>query len=113
MLKAIIVGAAHRWSAARRHARLRAGAPRARSTRSSSRAHQVGINPTLPPLGNFNDKNEIVGFDVDYRQPKSPRCWAQARDRAGRLARPHSVRRSRQDRHRDGRDDVQPPNAPR
>lgn len=27
---------------------------------------RVGVNPTLPPLGQFNDKNEIVGFDVDY-----------------------------------------------
>ena len=26
----------------------------------------VGINPTLPPLGKFNDKNEIDGFDVDF-----------------------------------------------
>ena len=26
----------------------------------------VGVNPTLPPLGKFNDKNEIVGFDVDF-----------------------------------------------
>ena len=25
----------------------------------------VGVNPTLPPLGLFNDKNEIDGFDVD------------------------------------------------
>ena len=25
----------------------------------------VGVNPTLPPLGKFNEKNEIVGFDVD------------------------------------------------
>ena len=25
----------------------------------------VGINPNLPPLGKFNDKNEIEGFDVD------------------------------------------------
>ncbi len=25
----------------------------------------VGVNPTLPPLGIFNDKNEIDGFDVD------------------------------------------------
>ena len=25
----------------------------------------VGINPNLPPLGRFNDKNEIEGFDVD------------------------------------------------
>jgi polar amino acid transport system substrate-binding protein len=27
---------------------------------------KVGVNPTLPPLGKFNEKNEIVGFDVDY-----------------------------------------------
>ncbi|PTW62579.1 amino acid ABC transporter substrate-binding protein (PAAT family) [Breoghania corrubedonensis] len=25
----------------------------------------VGINPNLPPLGQYNDKNEIEGFDVD------------------------------------------------
>jgi polar amino acid transport system substrate-binding protein len=25
----------------------------------------IGVNPTLPPLGVFNDKNEIDGFDVD------------------------------------------------
>lgn len=29
---------------------------------------KVGVNPTLPPLGNFNEKNEIVGFDVDVAQ---------------------------------------------
>jgi polar amino acid transport system substrate-binding protein len=27
---------------------------------------RVGVNPTLPPLGKFDDKNEIVGFDVDF-----------------------------------------------
>ncbi len=27
---------------------------------------KVGVNPTLPPLGKFDDKNEIVGFDVDF-----------------------------------------------
>ena len=27
---------------------------------------KVGVNPTLPPLGKFDEKNEIVGFDVDY-----------------------------------------------
>ena len=27
---------------------------------------RVGVNPTLPPLGKYNEKNEIVGFDVDY-----------------------------------------------
>ena len=31
----------------------------------SSNKLVVGINPTLPPLGKFNEKNEIVGFDVD------------------------------------------------
>lgn len=25
----------------------------------------VGVNPTLPPLGKYDEKNEIVGFDVD------------------------------------------------
>ena len=27
---------------------------------------RVGVNPTLPPLGKYDDKNEITGFDVDY-----------------------------------------------
>jgi polar amino acid transport system substrate-binding protein len=27
---------------------------------------KVGINATFPPLGKFDDKNEIVGFDVDF-----------------------------------------------
>jgi len=27
---------------------------------------KVGVNPTLPPLAKFDDKNEIVGFDVDF-----------------------------------------------
>lgn len=31
----------------------------------SSNTLKVGVNPTLPPLGKFNEKNEIVGFDVD------------------------------------------------
>lgn len=31
-----------------------------------SGAIRVGVNPTLPPLGKFDDKNEIVGFDVDF-----------------------------------------------
>lgn len=31
----------------------------------SSKKLIVGVNPTLPPLGSYNDKNEIVGFDVD------------------------------------------------
>lgn len=26
----------------------------------------VGINPSLPPLGVYNDKNEIDGFDVEF-----------------------------------------------
>ena len=31
-----------------------------------SGAIRVGINPTLPPLGKYDDKNQIVGFDVDF-----------------------------------------------
>lgn len=27
---------------------------------------RVGVNPTLPPLAKFDDKNQIVGFDVEY-----------------------------------------------
>lgn len=27
---------------------------------------RVGVNPTLPPLGTYDDKNEISGFDVEY-----------------------------------------------
>ena len=27
---------------------------------------RVGVNPTLAPLGTYNDQNEIVGFDVDF-----------------------------------------------
>ena len=34
----------------------------------SSKKLVVGVNPTLPPLGKFNEKNEIVGFDVDVSQ---------------------------------------------
>jgi polar amino acid transport system substrate-binding protein len=34
----------------------------------SSQKLVAGVNPTLPPLGSFNDKNEIVGFDVDLSQ---------------------------------------------
>lgn len=29
---------------------------------------RVGVNPTLPPLGLYNDKNEIDGFDVEFSQ---------------------------------------------
>jgi len=32
----------------------------------SSGVIRVGVNPTLPPLGKFDEKNEIVGFDVDF-----------------------------------------------
>ena len=32
----------------------------------SSGTLKVGVNPTLPPLGKFNEKNEITGFDVDF-----------------------------------------------
>jgi polar amino acid transport system substrate-binding protein len=31
----------------------------------SAKTLVVGINPNLPPLGQFDDKNEIAGFDVD------------------------------------------------
>ena len=31
----------------------------------SSQTLRVGINPTLPPFGLFNERNEIDGFDVD------------------------------------------------
>ena len=31
----------------------------------SSKKLVIGVNPTLPPLGLFNDKNEIDGFDVE------------------------------------------------
>lgn len=31
----------------------------------SSKKLIVGVNPTIPPLGEYNEKNEIVGFDVD------------------------------------------------
>lgn len=27
---------------------------------------RVGVNPTLPPLGKYDEKNQIVGFDVDF-----------------------------------------------
>jgi polar amino acid transport system substrate-binding protein len=27
---------------------------------------RVGINPTLPPLGKYDEKNQIAGFDVDF-----------------------------------------------
>ncbi|RWR26125.1 transporter substrate-binding domain-containing protein [Sinirhodobacter populi] len=32
----------------------------------SSGVIRVGVNPSLPPLGKFDEKNEIVGFDVDF-----------------------------------------------
>ena len=31
----------------------------------SDRKLRAGINPTLPPFGTFNDRNEIDGFDAD------------------------------------------------
>lgn len=31
----------------------------------SSKTLRVGVNPTLPPLGVYDEKNEIAGFDVD------------------------------------------------
>lgn len=46
------------------------GLPSAASARTldeimASKKLVIGVNPTLPPLGIFNDKNEIDGFDVD------------------------------------------------
>jgi len=32
----------------------------------SSKVIKVGIETDIPPLGGFNDKNELVGFDVDF-----------------------------------------------
>jgi len=29
---------------------------------------RVGINPTLPPLGIYNDKNQVDGFDKDFSE---------------------------------------------
>jgi polar amino acid transport system substrate-binding protein len=31
----------------------------------SAKTLVVGINPNLPPLGSFNDQNQVQGFDVD------------------------------------------------
>ena len=44
--------------------------PRAASARSleqilSARRIRAGINPTLPPMGLFNERNQIDGFDAD------------------------------------------------
>lgn len=50
-----------------------AGMPSVASARTlaeivASKKLVIGVNPTLPPLGIFNDKNEIDGFDVDIAQ---------------------------------------------
>lgn len=29
---------------------------------------RVGVNPTLPPLGTYNERNEIDGFDVEFSE---------------------------------------------
>jgi len=34
----------------------------------SSGVIRVGINPTMPPLGLFNEKNEITGFDAEFAE---------------------------------------------
>ncbi len=49
------------------------GLPGGASARSlddivASKKIVFGVNPTLPPLGIFNDKNEIDGFDVEVAQ---------------------------------------------
>lgn len=48
---------------------LSAAAPAAARTLDeiiSSGTIRVGVNPTLPPLGKFDETNAIVGFDVDF-----------------------------------------------
>jgi polar amino acid transport system substrate-binding protein len=48
---------------------LTAGAPASARTLDEiikSGTIKVGVNPTLPPLGKFDEKNEIAGFDVDF-----------------------------------------------
>lgn len=32
----------------------------------SSKKIAVGVNPALPPLGMYNEKNEMDGFDVEF-----------------------------------------------
>ncbi|WP_323766319.1 transporter substrate-binding domain-containing protein [Marinovum sp.] len=46
------------------------GAAEARSLDEilSSGTLKVGVNPTLPPLGIYDDTNQIAGFDVDFSQ---------------------------------------------
>ncbi len=34
----------------------------------SSGTLKVGVNPTLPPLGTYDETNQIAGFDVDFSQ---------------------------------------------
>src|SRR6056297_4115398 len=34
----------------------------------SSGTLKVGVNPTLPPLGIYDETNQITGFDVDFSQ---------------------------------------------
>jgi polar amino acid transport system substrate-binding protein len=63
------------WIAAIVCAALLAGAPRPALAQVhtldqilSAKKLVVGVNPTLPPLASMNDKNEIVGYDVDIAQ---------------------------------------------
>jgi polar amino acid transport system substrate-binding protein len=63
------------WIAAIICAGLLAGTPRLAFAQAhtldqilSAKKLVVGVNPTLPPLASMNDKNEIVGYDVDIAQ---------------------------------------------
>jgi polar amino acid transport system substrate-binding protein len=63
------------WIAAILCVGLLAGAPRPARAQVhtldqilSAKKLVVGVNPTLPPLASMNDKNEIVGYDVDIAQ---------------------------------------------
>ena len=44
------------------------GAPEARTLDEiiSSGTINIGVNPTIPPLAKYDEKNELVGFDVDF-----------------------------------------------
>lgn len=54
------------WRRLRRTGDVVAGRIRARARRGAvDKKLRVGVNPTLPPLAKFSDKNELEGFDVD------------------------------------------------
>ena len=65
MLKKIAVGSAALIAAAVLAAASPA-AERMEKKKEKSGIIKVGVNPTLPPLGKKKERNEIVGFDVDF-----------------------------------------------